>query len=204
MGHIFLPYISPATGGIVFTDDFNRSDEALEASSDWEITASRTDTSVGVVSNECVAEHTEPNRYRAVNYTGALSNNQYAEVEISSLPASGNYTVNVFVRATVNGNTDSREFYSFGYSQGSASWFIEKRISGSGTELDSDAVTPAVTSGDVIRIEVSGTSIVGKVNGATVCSTTDSDLTSGYAGMYAFIGDAARSCAVDNFECGDL
>lgn len=190
--------------GVVFTDDFNRSDETLTDSPNWEITASRTGTSVDVVSNECVFEYTQAYKYRAVNYTGALSDDQYAEVEVSALPASGDYTVNVFVRATVNGNTDEREFYTFGYDTGPSLWKIHKSIAGSATDLDTNAVTPAVTAGDVISIEVSGTSIVGRVNGAIVCSATDSELTSGYAGMYMYIANSGRFCTVDNFECGDL
>jgi len=76
--------------------------------------------------------------------------------------------------------------YFFGEIQG-----VYKLIyiaAGSSTVLATGSGTP--TAGDVLKLEISGTGLTGKVNGVSNATATDGNLASGQAGLFGYGGTA--------------
>lgn len=195
-----------SSGGTeVFSDDFNRANEALETSANWtQIFA--TNSSFDVVSNALDFTSTLGAASSLQTATGAtLSNDQYGELKIASITnAGGNVVIGVTARDTSTGAGTSRNFYYWSYNHESGNNLLELRtcVGGSFTTIDSSAQTLAAN--DVLRIECEGTTIRGKVNGALVCSGTNSDHTSGDVGIYGYQQDTGSSSTSDDFSCGDM
>lgn len=124
--------------------------------------------------------------YNAASFGAA----QYAQAVAVAVSSSW---IGVIVRAAVN------NFYAFYGDAGS--WELWRFVSGSGTMLAAGPWTLAV--GDVIRLEASGTTLVGKKNGFTVTTQTDSAHSTGAPGV-GFWLDGVYYNYVDDWEGGDL
>jgi hypothetical protein len=80
--------------------------------------------------------------------------------------------------------TDANNFYYF-YINGTTAQ-IFKLVGGSFAAVSSQAVGLSVAAGAVWKLEITGTSLKGYLNGVEVCSGTDSDLATGVPGIIDF------------------
>lgn len=173
---------------VIATDNFNRADGGLGAN--W--------TSVSgtwsIVSNEVRLDASGSISY--YSGAGAAPNDQYAQVVMGSAVGNGaDSGCGPAVRINgsdlyfmAGGDTDTR---------------VYKRISGGYTQLGSTG--PSVAPGDVLYLEVQGTTLIAKKNGSSICGSpiTDNAISSGNAGMWGYT-DATFSDFVDDFEFGDF
>lgn len=79
--------------------------------------------------------------------------------------------------------------------------YLGKIVAGVYTELANNLA--AFTANDVYRMEMTGTSLVVKVNGSNIFSVTDGSLASGSAGLAGY-GSSSGSTAWDDWEGGNL
>lgn len=183
-----------AGGGVSFTESFNT------ANSDTlgpDLTWTETTGDLDVVSNraQSTASFSEA---RAEHDVGSAD--MYAEVVCY---LNGGTTSNDNCRVLVRFDASARTHYGLlirTASTGGNHLQIYKRTSGAFASL-LEGVGSAMVDGDVLRFEVSGTSLVGKVNGATVISTTDSSISTGSRGG---IATQLTNVQIDNFEVGAL
>jgi hypothetical protein len=130
-------------------------------------------------------------------WTGDTFNaDQKSSATVTSL-ASGTY-IGVAVRCSGTDGGSNCSGYIF-YSDSADGCYLEKYNAGAYTGLAGPGTVFAVN--DVIEISVSGTSIVGKVNGVTRLTATDSALTSGAAGICAY---GNSTSALDNWSGDNL
>ena len=82
---------------------------------------------------------------------------------------------------------------------------IRRVDAGSNSTLANDTTNPQWAAGDVVRCEITGTSINFKKNGVTVMSaSTGGEYTSGRGGINIADDPASVFNPIDNFEVGDL
>jgi hypothetical protein len=133
-----------------------------------------------VTGNSYVRSHLVGGRYDVVGrarWTDSFNNNQYSEITFGNTRPAG-----PMVRCA---NSVDTGYYVLAYPAGG--WLrLYKVISGSQTLLGSDPCFVSMSAGDVVRLEASGTTITVKVNGTVAESVTDSDIASGYAGLFTY------------------
>lgn len=115
---------------------------------------------------------------------------QFAEITVDSTVTGG---PGVLVRMSSGDGYGARPV-------GDGTLEIVRFDSGSATSLASGGTEPTV--GQVLRLEVSGTSLTCKVNGTTQVSTTDSNHSTGAPGVYT-LNQASQSLFTE-FSCGHL
>jgi hypothetical protein len=122
---------------------------------------------------------------------------QYSEVVVKDRGAAGKYYGPV-ARSSGIGEANQNGYIAFdNISPGNVE--LWKVVAGTFTQLK--VITQVVVANDVLRIEVQGTTIVVKLNGTQIgTSTSDSSLATGSAGVY--ILDA--STRVDDWRAGNL
>lgn len=172
-------------GGTSFTDDFNRANEALEASSNWNALLG---TGLDVVSNAVSVTANGAQVFECVGAT--LAADQYAEATLATVAS------NAGVMARCDGTTDNLYFFRTSGSQ----WQMFRTVSGATTQIGTNVEAP--TAGDVLRIECSGTTIRGLVNGVQKISVTDSTLSSGASAGFRCFNTSGGIW--DDFSMGDL
>lgn len=181
------------------TDDFNRTDGALGSNWTTYVGSGCTIVSNAVRANGTGASH---GSYWSADSFGA---DQFCEVTLTSdliQSLSQNY-LSLAVRASGSGGT--RNLYQFTVTNDH--YYVSKVVNGTGTDIVDAAGTFA--SGDVIRIEVTGTStttIKAFKNGTQVGSdVTDSSSphTSGAPGFEIYNSSAFYS-TWDDWDGGDL
>ena len=181
-------------GGFSLTDDFNSySAGELAGQGNWT-------TSIGsilVVADgdaRTIIANTFDND-GGVYYNQSLDNDQYAEITITSVGAAySDSFIGVAVRMSVN----NMYFLSAGY--GGVSF--GKIVSGSG---DSFRYSPTpISVNDVLKIQANGTTITAYINDELFYETTDSDLSSGYAGVTCYGSSPFEITHADNWEGGNL
>ncbi len=127
-------------------------------------------------------------------WTGdTFNNNQYAQVTISAAQTSGLY-IGVAVRVQSGG-----ELNAYGAYTDSSAVKIMKWISGTPTELYSGT---AFGQGDVLRLEISGTTLTLKQNGSTITTVTVSNFSSGSPGLSGY--GSGTGNRVDDFSAGSV
>lgn len=162
------------------SDDFNRANATLDASGNWTAFASLlghgASNGLNVVSNECKDTGAD---IAIERYTGiAWPNDQYAQLTLKTLATTSDEGIGPAVRMTQNvslyfAQCNSGEIRLYKYINGSS--FSQLGI-----------FTGTISVGDVIRLEVQGTSLTVKRNGATVIGpVTDASLASGDAGIWS-------------------
>jgi len=178
----------------VYTDDFNSySAGELAGQGNWT-------TSIGSIlvvadgdARTIIANTLDNNG--GVYYNQSLDNDQYAEITITSVGAAySNSFIGVAVRMSVN----NMYFLSAGY--GGVSF--GKIVNGSG---DSFHYSPTpISVNDVLKIQANGTTITAYINDVLFYETTDSDLSSGYAGVTCYGSSEYNITHADNWEGGEL
>lgn len=111
-----------------------------------------------------------------------------------------------FVSACVRVQVGARQYYKggvYGAIGGSVGWEISLRNGGSNSVLTSGSTT--VNANDILRLEVSGTTLTFKVNGSTIGTTSDGTLIGGAAGLFLFAdAGSATDALVDDWEGGNV
>lgn len=177
----------------VFIDDFNRADEnPLSNGGKWVKYNDASVANLRVVDNEC--GHTQSVMAAAAMYWNeAVGQDQYAQARVA-------VKEDMVVSARVSASQwNDYEVHIFG-----DAWRIYKTTNGSAL-LAAGPITSAVSVGDIIRIECTGsnpTVIKGYKNGVLVISYTDSSspFTSGFVGL----GMAGINSRWDDWEGGSL
>jgi hypothetical protein len=137
-------------------------------------------------------------------YTGAsFGNDQYAEAVIGGKAALSYFSV----LGRGSGSAATRNVYQCTLG-GANEYYISKLLLGV-TQAGEVSGTTAFADGDVLRLEVSGTTTVTvtlKKNGVTVNTLTDSSspIASGSTGLEFFWGTPATRPTFDNFDTGDI
>lgn len=134
------------------------------------------------------------------NNTVAWPNNQYSQANITVTGTSGSQAgEGVAVRAASGAVTGYRIVIDHA---ASGNFDLEKQNAGSLTTIAN--TTQAFTDGDLLYLEVQGTSLVVKINGATIAalSSTDASIASGNAGITFSTSETAAS--LDNWEGGNF
>ena len=122
-------------------------------------------------------------------------NDQYAEIELAAV-ANGPF-IGVLVRASGFGAA----LNAYGAYADADTIYVFKINSGTWTQLGA-TITRTQTVGEVIRLEVEGTTLTLKIDGITNTTRTDSDHTSGAAGISGFSN--VTTTRGDNWEGGNL
>jgi hypothetical protein len=100
------------------------------------------------------------------------------------------------------GNDDTVTYYEgrIEFNNGVDTAYLFKLVAGVGTELDSDN-TITWADGDVLKLEVEGTSLKLYQNDTVILSATDSDITSGdMAGLFRDANSAGPEVVCDNWQ----
>lgn len=165
------------------TDNFNRADGGLGAN--W--TTAGGFSALTIVSNTCKGSFGSQHNVSVYTGAGTAPADQYAQFKVTN-PAG-------FIGPVLR-HDGGTAFYTCYYNAGTAT--IYKWSGGSANQIGSGStITPAVN--DVVYLEAVGTALTMKVNGATVCTATDSSITAaGYVGIDLYDNVAA----VDDFEGG--
>jgi len=177
----------------LFTDDFNRADEnPLSNGGKWLKYNDASVFNLRVVDNECA--HTQSVTAPAAMYWNeAVGQNQYAQARVA-----------VNDDMVVSARVSPSQWDDYEVNIAGDNWRIYKTTNGSAVAV-AGPVTSAVSVGDIIRIETTGsnpTLIEGYKNGVLVISYTDSSspFTSGYVGL----GMAGINSRWDDWEGGGL
>jgi PKD repeat protein len=169
----------------VMTDDFNRAD-ADPIGAPWVTITGQGDVAI---SSMQLKGSVEASPGGGAYYNASFDNNQYSQATIAAMSNVG---------VTVRTSPTERSYYRFQVID-AANADIGKYVNGTFTQLTPIAGTFAA--GDVIRLEVSGSTLTAIQNGSTVGTATDSDLTGGFPGVRFFNSVGAR---LDDWEGGDL
>jgi hypothetical protein len=126
--------------------------------------------------------------------TGIGQTNHYAQAKVAAAPnAAGERFLQVCVRCSAAANT----YYAFRSDSGSS--VIFKMVAGTPTNITTGGAAFALN--NVVRLEVSGTSLTAKIDGATTLTGTDADIATGDPGFGIHSNNTPR---LDDFEAGDI
>lgn len=169
------------------TDSFTRADSG-SLGANW---TAQSANAFGISSNQAAPQggfNVHAQYWSADTFSG----DQYSEATISGL--GGSSYVGVAVRCATGAVTN----YGLWVNPGGDS-IIRYTVGGADTTILTMS-SSAFANGDVARLEVSGTTLTAKKNGAVVGTITHSSLSSGSPGMVAY-GSAAR---LDNWTGSDI
>lgn len=177
------------------TDNFNRAD-ANPIGGNW--TTANNHNAMQIVSNTC-----QPSSllvdcgayYNAITWP----DDQYAQVKVTVNSTGTGVGIGLFCRQAAAANTCYRLVASH-----AASNNIELGKFVTGTFTGIWTRTQAFTDGDILRLEVQGTTLRAYFNGAQIgADTTDSSIASGNAGI-AYSSATSATTLLDDWEGGDF
>ena len=171
------------------TENFNRSDEALQDSSDWAVV----DGSLAIVSNEIDPNSTGGNI--GIWQSDSFDDDQYAQMVLSDRPANFNY-IGAGVRLTGTGSTDTDGYVAY---VSSNALKLERFDNDTITNLGTDSTV--YNDGDTVKIESNGSTIRALIDDVEKLSNTDSTHTSGAAGIAGYWNQTSKG---DDWEGGNL
>lgn len=180
------------------TDDFNRADSAT-LGANWTVGAGAGE-SLGILSNQCSVVGAG-NRDGAYYSAVAAPNDHYSQAVVVALPTA---QLAVMVRSITTGTV--RTSYRAGcfpgnFGGGNTQSRIWKEVANVITDLGTGSTTLAA--GQIWKLEVVGTSLTFKINGAVEVTVTDADIASGQFGIWAE-HNASNFAVFDNWEGGDF
>ena len=184
---------------IIATDDFNGTDGTqLDVyNSDWEET--QNNMVLETFGGETYVRPSDSAVITFARFTGiAFNNNQTSEVTISLKDVQSGQSIGASVRAdaSVNSYVAAIDY------DGNA--FLRSYTAGVGVHLGSSPYSLGVISDtDRVRIEADGTTISWYLNDIEQDSVTDSDWSSGAAGMYGF-ANTADNMGANYWEGGNI
>ncbi|MFC1658227.1 hypothetical protein ACFL1D_02450 [Candidatus Omnitrophota bacterium] len=185
------------------SDSFNRSDaDALGTSSEGWWSWVEYENDIDIVSNQArtTTQYSDNSAY--ANAPEPATANHYAQAKVW---ISGDK--DTWGGPTARVSTSAETFYSFCSSDllSQERWQMRKQINGAWSEVASYSTGWATPNGATLRIEVDGNSLIGKQDGVTKISTTDSSITGNTkTGIFGHQDDAGRYIRFDDFESDDL
>jgi len=170
----------------VFTDDFNRED-ADPIGGDW--VTSPGQGSVAIASNQLKGS-AEVAPGGGAYYNKSFDSNQYSQARIAVMS-----NVGVCVRMSAT----NRSYYRFAVINATTAT-LGKYVSGTWTQIGPDIIG-TYGANDILRLEVSGSTLTCIQNGNVIRTDTDSSLTGGYPGVRFYTSVGSR---LDDWEGGNL
>lgn len=195
-----LPDEKPLPRGTTVTDDFNRSDEDLSASANWDELAGDMD----VVSNQVSMTGTAAQNM-ARHATALSSNDNYGQLEIITLnqPAASSNRVGPTFRSQAAANTSYSAEPSRSSADAQTIQFL-KVVTGS---ISGIGAAPSITLSlpDTAKGQADGTTMTSFFNGSQEEQFTDPAITTGlHGGLGSRVRDSAGDCVGDDGEWADL
>ena len=169
------------------TDNFNRAN-ANPIGGNWTTVTGK--GNIQIVSNVAIGTISGINA--AYWNADAFSNNQYSQVKLGAVAST-------WFGPAVRFSSSAYTGYLAESSNGT-SLVLYKVIAGTTTSLASYTVT--VSAGDIIRLEVVGSTLTVKHNGTTRITHTNAEIASGSCGLWVNDSDAAKS--LDDWEGGSF
>lgn len=161
-----------------YTDDFERGNGTL--GSNW----TAVDGTMQIFNGTACGNASGDSKYSGASF----SNDQYSEV------VTNNAANNTYVLVRANG----ADYYYAIVRASFGDYHVNKWVGGVDTNLVNGSVSSAI--GDTIRLEISGTGLTLKLNGATVDTASDSSIASGSPG----IGSSDPGSRIASWAGGDL
>ena len=189
--------VTPAAAG-GFTDDFDRADEDLAVSADWE----NNDSPLAIVGNKVRTKTTSASTFssaRLAESVGIVGGDQRAEIEVTTLVDSGTRNVYVGVRMV-----DADNYYLF-FMRAAGTWLLRRRSSGANSTLAEGSFT--VGTPHTVRLEVEGGQIRAYIDDMTtpVANETDgSPLSGGTPGLGIISQNNLEAVEVNSFSASQL
>lgn len=129
------------------------------------------------------------------SFAGTWGNDQSSQIVVKQVP-SGGQLFGVAVRVS-SGNC-----YYFVADNGG--WIFGKTVAFSVSPLGAGSGPITLALNDILRLEVSGSSVVAKINGVAVASATDTDVTSGNPGLASLsLSGSGTSFVADDWAAAD-
>jgi hypothetical protein len=173
------------------TDDFNRANGGLGAN--WTAIADAAHgASLAIVSNKVVVG-TANNDCASLWTADTFADDQYAE----ATHVAGTSDQGCIVRGRTSPNIRYYDFLS-----GSGGGLLDAIEYYDGTTWNAIALSAGGSGSGVVRCEVTGTLITGKVNGTTKLTVTDATLSSGVPGMHLY--DVSNTATMDDWLGGPI
>ena len=186
-----VPRIS---GGASYSDDFNRANAATLGANWTEYN----------VEHEIVSNQAEPTTAGTAGsfYASLLAtDDHYSQATLANIAGT---SLGVAARASSIGTADSSTgaLYLWRYNGSNSTGLLKKPASSSTYTAIGTAYSATLANGDVLKIEVNGSTIKGYVNGVERASVTDTDNATGKQAGFRTSGSA--SAAWDNWSAADL
>lgn len=187
-----LIYDAPGIQNLVVTDDFNRADEALEASASWSVS----DANFAIVSNQMVLTVLQ-DRVTGWWDDDTFGPNMYTQAECVNIGSLAG-----LIARYDGGDLDiDGNLYRFHWTESGSDWRLDKVVDGTATILANTGNRQPGT----WRLEVDGSTITGFNNELFRIGATDSDIVvAGFAGFFASRFQSDDVSIWDDFEAGDL
>jgi hypothetical protein len=134
----------------------------------------------------------------------SFPNDQYSQCNVTdtSLPEGANGECGPGPMCRV-ATSAPRNLYRVVFGPGNTTnLFFEKYAADSYSPIAGFSVT--INNGDLLKLQVQGTTLTAFVNGTQVATTTDSSVTTGPAGLAFSSCPAGSTVTFDNWEAGDL
>jgi len=182
-----------------FTDDFNRANGAL--GSNWESNNTAPGATNTIASNKVGTQTGSARAFSQVKSSIlAAASDQYSQISVATYDSGDQFGVSV--RGSAPSSAENCYFF---WNDGGGNWLLRKVVAGSISLLATQAQTggAAVPSPPfTMRLEVSGTTLTGKINGTTVITAAaGSDFSGGRPGFVTYY---TNTTTLDNFDGGDL
>ena len=186
------------------TDNFNRTGSNPIGSNWTQMNTFYGTLSIDATGTYCVGGGTSGVLFIQASWAADSPNaDQYSQITLASWGAIWSQYSGVVVRAsgTNPSGSDTRTFYSFCASDNGANspWYVHKCINGTLTQLDTGNRT--FTGGDLLRLEVEGTTLRAYHAGNLISTLTGQTDISAAGSMGILCGG---NVGVDNFEGGNL
>lgn len=180
-----------ATRVPVFTDDYNRANNAVGLGTGWADALGGGE--LGINSNQAYNSTTD---FSHASYaTASLNADQYVTISLAALGASG---TGRFVRLILR-RVDSNDMY-FATVDCTGGNALNIYLMAAGVETLLTSTTSTVAGSDEYVFEALGSSLFLYKNGSQILSTSDATHAGGNAGAWI----ARNTPRIDNFECGNL
>ena len=200
----FLPVELPDEGMLkpstTILDNFNRADNVVLGTSSEGWSWTEVTGNIDIVTNQA-SQLTVSAIVNARAESDLSSANHYSQaVAISNTVATNQ--VGIAARFAAAATT----YYTFRIrlTAGRPNHRLAKMVAGALTALLDDDVIDGLTSGDTIRVDIDGSTLIGKKNGTQILQVTDTAITGNLrTGLDGFANGASR-IGWDNFEAADL
>lgn len=177
----------PADPGASPSDSFDRTD-TVSLGGNW----TNLDRTMNIVGN--AAQGLQLNWCSARWTASTVAADQYSEITIGAL--SGGSGIGPMVRMKVD--------FSYYYLYADGTWIFLQKIVSATAAVTLSTISQACVAGDVLRLEVEGTTLRTYWNTVLKDTKTDSDVSTGQPGILCFASGALTNCAISTWNAGAL